>query len=423
MGGEKPPALESEDETTVTEEDEKESEGEPTEDEESIPLRGKRTSARKKTFVKPQPKQEEKELAVKKKVVKKAQWQNWEHVKRAYVPEGGANRAQFEELGWKKRSEFIEKLRTHYQKTTAEYRVRRLPFLDLRNFGLYLQNGRFDSITGGKKSAPEEPENGTENGCNENGANSNEAKNNNSHNHKKKKQQSKWATSSDESFMVGNRVSFVPSPTPVRPMIQHRRQDGKFFLVDVDNDYEEWVDLTQSHVNEYTEVVWAKVKGYSWWPAQVIQEVKMGKITRRPGLLQVEFCDTKEVNNVKYANIRPFEGGMLAENKDKNKQVTKAAMKEAMRLWEEHTHNVANFERKRKSTLMQAARDNTSPASLLQTKIKVTLFFTHTPSSFSMAISSSPCFSPLSCSPSFPLFLSFPLSFPLSSLFSRQNAR
>jgi len=68
----------------------------------------------------------------------------------------------------------------------------------------------------------------------------------------------------------------------------------------------EWLDLKSLTFAEYTDVVWVKIKGWPWWPAQLGREFVNGDLVTKPNRSFVEFCGTYETAEVSTGNIKPW---------------------------------------------------------------------------------------------------------------------
>ena len=85
---------------------------------------------------------------------------------------------------------------------------------------------------------------------------------------------------------------------------------------------------------EYTEVVWAKVKGFPFWPAQLMCEYVEGQLRSRKGYLHVEFCSTGECTFVSRSAVKPFDSSAAANPKKKGSRTLQLAIGEACELAE-----------------------------------------------------------------------------------------
>jgi hypothetical protein len=67
------------------------------------------------------------------------------------------------------------------------------------------------------------------------------------------------------------------------------------------------LDLVAVDVVEYTAIVWAKVKGYPWWPAQIMEEYHEGVHKSRSGSYAVAFTSSGERSTLKSEFIKAWE--------------------------------------------------------------------------------------------------------------------
>ena len=75
-----------------------------------------------------------------------------------------------------------------------------------------------------------------------------------------------------------------------------------------------WIDLDSAHFFEYIDVIWAKLKGFDWWPAELVEEVEFGTLihpsSSAPGggkLLHICFCeDTRTIQTISSSAIQPY---------------------------------------------------------------------------------------------------------------------
>jgi hypothetical protein len=71
-------------------------------------------------------------------------------------------------------------------------------------------------------------------------------------------------------------------------MFDHSHKKGRH-KVEYENGRTEWLNLATRFVVEYRDLVWAKVKGFPFWPAQLVHEWDSGRLTRKPDVAQVLF--------------------------------------------------------------------------------------------------------------------------------------
>jgi len=85
-------------------------------------------------------------------------------------------------------------------------------------------------------------------------------------------------------------------------------------LFDDSNSFK-WIWLEEEVVQLYGEVVWAKVKGFSWWPAQVLirddADESLDELEKKKpefAWRRVSFFDHPDVTNIKDAasSLKPF---------------------------------------------------------------------------------------------------------------------
>eukprot|EP00562_Extubocellulus_spinifer_P012734 CAMPEP_0178547080 /NCGR_PEP_ID=MMETSP0697-20121206/4490_1 /TAXON_ID=265572 /ORGANISM="Extubocellulus spinifer, Strain CCMP396" /LENGTH=1996 /DNA_ID=CAMNT_0020179701 /DNA_START=128 /DNA_END=6118 /DNA_ORIENTATION=- len=111
-----------------------------------------------------------------------------------------------------------------------------------------------------------------------------------------------------------------------------------------DNDECRWLRLKHEIIQCGGDFVWALVKGFAWWPAQVLICEPATETTRKEGYVYVKFFGAEQVAMVKNSpdNIRPFRNGeidsVIAKNKKKRNP---KAIKEA-KLEQEKTLEVRN---------------------------------------------------------------------------------
>jgi hypothetical protein len=64
-----------------------------------------------------------------------------------------------------------------------------------------------------------------------------------------------------------------------------KKKVTKHLVVDDDGaEFEEeieWLDLKKCELHELTRVVWAKTRGYSWWPAQITRHYRRSEEQRK----------------------------------------------------------------------------------------------------------------------------------------------
>jgi len=121
---------------------------------------------------------------------------------------------------------------------------------------------------------------------------------------------------------------------------------------------EEWRYLNEENVQMGGKFVWALVKGFAWWPAQVLRctfskskplksKSNVKDLTSQPvrdGYVLVEFFDSDEVASVKDSSdfIRPFHQGAVDAVMRKNKKKRNAKAVETARQEEDTTREVRN---------------------------------------------------------------------------------
>lgn len=147
-----------------------------------------------------------------------------------------------------------------------------------------------------------------------------------------------WDPDSPEGQKVGHRIRIWCSKTKswmkgriVRyDPISHKHKVYIFQDKYIERDYETWLHLDEENIQIGGRFVWALVKGFAWWPAQVLHcsypkpiQIESVSQPKRAGYELVEFFATNEVANIKVGpeTLRSFNGGevddVILQNKKK----------------------------------------------------------------------------------------------------------
>jgi len=83
-------------------------------------------------------------------------------------------------------------------------------------------------------------------------------------------------------FLLGNVVKIYSSAdnydkTRIGTLTQYSYKKGKY-CVKFEEGGQEWINLNHYRVEEFGDIVWAKVRGWGWWPAQLVDEYLYGKL-------------------------------------------------------------------------------------------------------------------------------------------------
>mmetsp|Transcript_12377 Transcript_12377/g.23194 ORF Transcript_12377/g.23194 Transcript_12377/m.23194 type:complete len:2389 (-) Transcript_12377:1254-8420(-) len=176
-----------------------------------------------------------------------------------------------------------------------------------------------------------------------------------------------WDPDSEQGQKVGHRIrvwdfhrNCWKSGRIVRYDPVTHRHKIVFFTGKSDDQYEEeWLLLSRENVQLGGRFVWALVKGFAWWPAQVLHcsfgscrdmpksYLNKKDLTSQPmrdGYVLVEFFDSDEVASIKDSPdfIRDFQQGKVDDVIRKNKKKINASAVETARQEEITTREVRN---------------------------------------------------------------------------------